>query len=255
MRTPKSPFKDLNKFKTEIASFLKKHKTVIGSHAKRISEYFEMSCYNSIVKFYENNGYNVTTVNLINNEFKYKLSPAGYPHNFSYFKITKRYNYKKSSKVFHFEIHHNLAVQSSVNKKLFVTPDTSIISQDSIKELKDPRYFFSGSRSYYYVPSDSLQTFCEVKNYNPFPELLFNFIGLLQELKHDLFLSNYSYKNPKHIAPAMMISGGGNYHSRLIKEDLTTRYKINIFFSLFYSRNKPYSQKKTSSVNKIGSRL
>ncbi len=253
MRKPNNPFKDLNKFKIEIAVFLKKHKTTISSHSARISDYFEMSNYNSIVKFYENNGYTVSPQNLINNEFRYKLSPAGYPNNFSYFEISKKYIYKKCQQKFDFEIHHNVAVQSAINNNLYVTPDISIISKGSIKELKDPRYFFSGSRSYYYIPNKNLQTFCEVKNFNPFPELLFNFIGLLQELKNEIVQKNHSDKKPKHIAPSMMISGGGNYHTNLIRKDIMNRYKTNIFFGLFYSRNQPYSRIKMSKVIKIGS--
>lgn len=252
VRKPKNPFLDINEFKKEISYFLKRHKTIISSHSARISDYFEMSSYNSVVKFYENNGYKVIPKNLINNEFKYKLSPAGYPSNFSFFEVSKEYSYKKSKKVFIFEIHHNIAVQSAINKRLYVTPDIAIVSKNSIKELKDSRYFFSGSRSYYYVPNRNLQTFCEVKNFIPFPELLFNFVGLLQELKRDVFRKNCSSKNPKHIAPSMMLSGGGNYHTNLIRDDLMNRYNTNLFFSLFYSRSQPYSKQKMSHVKKIG---
>ncbi len=214
-----------------------------------------MSCYNNIVKFYENNGYKAYPKNLINNEFKYKLSPTGYPMNFSYFEIQKEYNYKMSKKKFSFEIHHNIAVASALNKNLYITPDISVISINSIKKLNNPNYFFSGSRGYYYVPNEKLQSFCEIKNYNPFPELLFSYIGLFHELKNEIFNKETSFQNPKHIAPSLLISGGGKYHTNLIKEELMKRYDINIFFGLFYSKNQTYSRNKMSTIKKIGSIL
>ncbi len=96
MKKIKSPFKDINQFKIEIFSFLKLHKATIANQANKISQYFEMSAYNSIVKYYETNGYKVTIKNLVDNKFRYKLSPTGYPFNFSYFEVSKIYYYKKN---------------------------------------------------------------------------------------------------------------------------------------------------------------
>jgi hypothetical protein len=219
----------------------------------RISDYFEMSAYNSVVKHYGNNGYIARPTNLIKGTFRYKLSPTGYPENFSHFEVVKTYTSRKGNiKKFTFEIHHNLAVASSISKGLYVTPDIAVIKQNSIQRLNDRRYFFSGKRVYCYVENNALQTFCEVKNLNPFPELLFNYIGLLNEIKNDVFQKNHSVKRPKHIAPSLMLSGGGNYHVNRIRKALTRRYAINIFFGLFYRPSQPYSTRYSSNVINIG---
>ena len=81
----KSPFKDKGLLISEINNFLNKYRTVFRNQSSRISDYFEMSVYNSIVKYYESSRYNVRCANLINGEFRYKLTPTGYPQNFSYF--------------------------------------------------------------------------------------------------------------------------------------------------------------------------
>jgi hypothetical protein len=49
-----NPFKSITDFESEINDFLKRNKTFISSHGNRISEYFEMCCYNYIVRYYEN---------------------------------------------------------------------------------------------------------------------------------------------------------------------------------------------------------
>lgn len=253
MKKSKSPFKDKKLIIKEISKFLNKYQSTVATQSSRIGDYFEMSAYNSIVKFYENNGFDINIKNLIDGYFKYKLSPTGYPHNFSYFEIAKIYNYRnKKIKRYIFEIHHNVAIESGIENGLFVTPDICVINKDSISELKNSKYFFSGSRSYYYVKNKELQTFCEVKNLNPFPELLFNFIGLLNELKLDVFQNSISSKRPKHIAPSLMLSGGGNFHTRKIKDSLMNRYYINVFFGLFFKKSQPYSISNMGNVNKIG---
>ena len=52
-----NPFKKVEDFENEINEFLKKNKTFISNQGKRISDYFEMSCYNYIVRFYQNQGF------------------------------------------------------------------------------------------------------------------------------------------------------------------------------------------------------
>ena len=53
-----NPFKKVEDFENEINDFLKRNKTFISNQGKRISDYFEMSCYNYIVRFYQNQGVN-----------------------------------------------------------------------------------------------------------------------------------------------------------------------------------------------------
>jgi len=251
-----TPFKDKKLLLRQINGYLNRHRTYVAKQAKRINEYFEMSAYNSVVQFYENNGYKVEVRNLLNGSFRYKLSPTGYPDNFSYFEIRRVYKLRGGKRRVHrFEIHHNLAVESSIEKGIYVTPDISVISKGGIRELKDSRYFFTGHRAYYYAATESLNTFCEVKNFNPFPALLFNFMGLVSEITNDVFRGQQPTARPKHIAPSLMLSGNGNYHTRKIKESLTQRYPINIFFGLFFRAAQPYSRYCSTNVTKIGSRI
>ena len=53
-----SPYKDKDDLINEINKFVNSHNAYLGSHSKRISDYFEMICYNNTVKFYKKNKYN-----------------------------------------------------------------------------------------------------------------------------------------------------------------------------------------------------
>jgi len=58
-----SPFKNKDKLIDEIKKFVNSHNAYLASHSKRISDYFEMICYNNTVKFYKKNKYNVKIEN------------------------------------------------------------------------------------------------------------------------------------------------------------------------------------------------
>ena len=92
-------------------------------------------------------------------------------------------------------------------------------------------------RKFIFIPRDHVITFSEVKHYNPSPEMIFNFIGLVNELTPNLLKPvNQTFpikKIPKHLSPTLMLSGKGNYHARLIKKSLEKRYTVNIILGLF----------------------
>src|SRR5690606_15560043 len=83
-----SPFKDFALFEKEITDFANKYKTTVVNQVKRTSEYFEMTCFNYIVRFYELNGYSLEVKNLQSDKYRYKCSPAGIQSNFSHFEAT-----------------------------------------------------------------------------------------------------------------------------------------------------------------------
>jgi hypothetical protein len=170
-----NPFKDQKAIEKDLDNFLRKYRSTLYNHSKRISDFFEMSCYNNIVRFYENCGYDVIVKNLIKNKFRYKCSTAGNPDNFSYFELNKN---NEQSVVY--EIRHNLNVQSSHQNDIFTTPDISIVNPGKIRIDEN---FYNSNTKFYYLENCDLITFCEVKNFNPFPELIFNFIGVVNELK------------------------------------------------------------------------
>ena len=248
-----NPFKKVEDFESEINDFLKRNKTFISNQGKRISDYFEMSCYNYIVRFYQNQGFVLEVKNLIAKKFKYKLSPSGYPENFSFFEIRLKTIFEEELKEICFEIHHNLTVQSGHQNDIYLTPDISVINKDSIVSDKDHYLVENSTKKFCYVENKNLQTFCEVKNFNPFPELLFNFIGLYNELKKEVLDNESQREFPHHLAPSLMISGKGNVHSERIKKSLEARYKINLLYDLFEHGLRSFSIFNSKYLKQIGS--
>ncbi|HOY13484.1 MAG TPA: hypothetical protein PLY70_10105, partial [Saprospiraceae bacterium] len=200
-----NPFKDIKELTRDVESYLRKNRTAIYNNSKRISDFFEMACYNNIVRFYENNNYEVQIKNLYKNKFYYKCTTAGNPAKYSYFEAKR----KKGNLVFISEIRHNINVQSYHNKDTFTTPDICIIKPNSIEENDD---FYDTKMKYYYIKNKSLISFCEVKNFNPYPELLFNFIGVVNELRPNL-LSIPKNNGKSHISTSLMVSGKSNRHA------------------------------------------
>lgn len=247
-----NPFKKVEDFENEINDFLKRNKTFISNQGKRISDYFEMSCYNHIVRFYQKQGFTLEVRNLIAKKFKYKLSPSGYPENFSFFEIRLR-SISEDEKEICFEIHHNLTVQSGHQNDIYLTPDISVINKDTIVSDKDHYLVENSTKKFCYVENNNLQTFCEVKNFNPFPELLFNFIGLYNELKKEILDNNLQRDFPSHLAPSLMISGKGNVHSERIKKSLERRYSVNLLFDLFEHGLTSFSINNSKYLKHIGS--
>lgn len=240
-----SPFKEKVLLEKEIKDFANKFKTTVVNQSKRISDYFEMSCFNQIVRFYENIGYKLTVQNLQNSQYRYKCSTSGMQSNFSHFNAT----IIKDGKKYEFEIQHNLAVQSSHHKELFTTPDISIIKKGKVNTTTE---YYDSKKRFSFVNNTHLMSFCEVKQFNPFPELLFNFIGIVNELKKDIMANKGKELNPPHIAPSLMISGKPNKQTNKIKEALESRYCINIIYDLFYSGTTVFAKRNLTILRKVG---
>jgi len=220
-----NPFKDIKELTRDVETYLRKNRSVIYNNSKRISDFFEMACYNNVVRFYENNGYEVTIKNLIKNRFKYKCTTAGNPENYSFFEAV----YKIGKLTFIYEIRHNINIQSYYTDNTYTTPDISILKPDQVQIDND---FYISKQKYYYVSNSSLISFCEVKNFTPYPELLFNFIGVVNELRPNL-LRKVKYSGTKHITTSLMISGKSNRHTDKIIANLQDRYHINVICDLF----------------------
>lgn len=220
-----NPFKDLGELIRDVESYLRKNSSAIYNNSKRISDFFEMACYNNIVRFYENNGFDVKIKNLLKNKFNYKCTTAGNPENYSFFEA----KIKIGNLEYTYEIRHNINVQSYHNIDTYTTPDICIIKPSSILIDDD---FYESKMKYYFIKNKSLISFCEVKNFNPFPELLFNFIGVVNELRPNL-LRQVKKSGIRHIATSLLISGKSNRHAEKIINNLQSRYHINILCDLF----------------------
>ncbi|MCB0536427.1 MAG: hypothetical protein KDE33_02765 [Bacteroidetes bacterium] len=242
-----SPFKEFALFEKEIQDFANKFKTIVSNQAKRTSDYFEMSCFNYIVRFYELQGYKLKVKNLKDNKYRYKCSPAGIQSNFSHFEAQK----KIGRKTLKFEIQHNLAIQSSHDSEVYTTPDISIIKLGKVKYTKS---YYDTRTTFSYVDNINLISFCEVKQFNPFPELLFNFIGILNELKKEYMIDEGEQQESLHIAPSLMISGKPNKQTKRIKASLESRYCVNILFDLFYSATFTFSKSNIDVLRNAGKR-
>lgn len=240
----KNPFRDVADLEKEIVTFLNVHKTNVSNQAKRISDYFEMCCFNYVVRFYEKTGYDVSVENLIDGKYRYKCSTQGIQYNFSYFRLSQAIGDISHA----YELHHNLAVESAHCAGIYTTPDIVIIAEQKITENDD---FYKGKKRFCYIPNEHLISFCEVKQFNPYPELLFNFMGTLNELKSDIFTGRKGDLVTAHIAPSLMISGKGNDHAEKIKESLEGRYNINIFYDLFEKGLATFSNWNVSRIKSI----
>lgn len=231
MAKRKTPFKDTSILIRDIESFLGRYSDVFKLQGSRVSHFFEMSCYNDVVKFYENNGFTALPQNLKAGVFLYKISAAGNPDNFSHFLVSKEIKGKQ----YVFEVHHNLPIECAHEGDIFYTADISVINKDSIIRTGPSTYSMKRS----FCKAANLETFLEVKHLAPFPELLFSFTGI-----PDNFLVREGRKNVvQHLAPSLLMSGRANSHAEKIKKYLENRYNINIIFNLFGTPSIVYSKK------------
>lgn len=223
----KNPFKSSDLFEKELIDFSNKHRTVLAEHSKRISDYFEMSCFNMVVQYYEKKGYKLEVQNLQGGKFKYKCSPNGLLKNFSYFKAVKNVTQGLADTVY---LYHNATVQSAFDNQVYTTPDIVVSKTNTPIETKD--YYLTG-KTMSYIPNDSLVTFCEAKHLVPFPELMINFIGTVHELKPECLTESAERQVSAHIAPSLMMSGTLGVPTRRIQNSFERRYYVNFFDNLF----------------------
>lgn len=226
-----TPFKAAAEFEKELTDFANIHKTTLAEHSKRISEYFEMSCYNLIVRYYEKKGYTLEVQNLQSGRFRFKCSPKGFLSNFSYFKASKT-NEDGSEEVFF--IFHNATVQSSFDNDVFTTPDIVVSSSETPSEKKG---HYATNMVLTYISKENLITFCEAKHLVPFAELMVCFTGTVHELKPECMSAEEEKKESNHIAPSLMMSGTLSKTTRKIKDSMESRYYINYLDNLFEDKS------------------
>ena len=218
-----SPFKNVEEFENELKQFANKYRTKLSEHSRRISDYFEMSCYNMIVRYYEHCGYIATVENLQARRFRFKCSPSGLLENFSYMKLRKGETTCR--------IYHNASVQSAHDIEVYTTPDI-VIASDTIPIVTTD--YYKTKKRFSYLPNKEMVTFCEAKHHTPFSELMINFIGTVNELR-PTSLDETTEENiyTEHIAPTLMMSGSLNKPAERVAKSLQKRYFVNILDDLF----------------------
>ncbi len=148
-----------------------------------------------------------------------------------------------------FEIQHNLAVQSSQDVELFTNPDIVVIALNSCKYST---VYYDTKRTFSYVSNKDLISFFEVKHFNPYPELVFNFMGVVNELRKDIIDGKAKKFLPAHLAPSLMVSGKPNKQTARIRLSLQKRYSINIIYDMFYSGVSTFSKSNLHHLKQTG---
>jgi len=114
-----SNYKPLAELHGEIENFLAGHQITLRTYSSKISELFECACFNYIIQYFVLNKFSIKFQNLSdNNVFRYKVRPAGYPHNFSYVTVEKAYRGKNRQ---HLDIASNRMSMSSPTVTMMYT--------------------------------------------------------------------------------------------------------------------------------------
>ncbi|HKI55430.1 MAG TPA: hypothetical protein VJ987_14995 [Anaerolineales bacterium] len=240
----KTPWKDRVELLKAISSFTTRNGGFFKQNSKRMSDLFEMSVYNDVVKFYRRKKYSIQICNLMKDgTFKYKLSTAGLKENFSYFKAEK---HASDGHVESVEVHHNVKLQSAHDQHIYYTADVSVCADNSVTTVTQK----SGKR-HSYIESDNLITFFEVKNMNPFPEVLIGFSGIVLEVKPRFIIgpSVTIGKKLKHLTPSIVFSGSGSKHAEEVADKLSNRYGYNVIRGLYISKGQIYGLDKLNSYD------
>jgi hypothetical protein len=246
IKSSKNPYKDRKLLLRDISSFVGRNGGTFNQLAKRMSDLFEMSVYNDIVKYYIRKKYNIKIIHLKRDgTFKYKLSTSGLKENFSYFKCEKQSLINGETSVVQIEIHHNLKVQSAHDEHIYYTADISVCWENgTVTQLQANGFRHS------YVKNDKLINFFEVKNLNPWPEVLFGFSGLVLEVMPKFIDGTIKPSvNGEHLTPSIVCSGLGGDHVEKVARSLSNRYGYNIISGLFAHKNQIYSFKDLIEYN------
>lgn len=222
-----TPYKAAAEFENDLKKFANKFHVTLAEHSHKINDYFEISCYNLILRYYEKKGYKLEVKNLIKDDFKFKCSPNGFLKNFSYFKASKIDGDGNEDAVY---IFHNATVQSAFDSRVFTTPDIVVSKVEVAGETTD---HYITKQKLTFISHDNLVTFCEAKHITPFPELMINFIGTLHELKPECMSDEKEKQSSDHLAPTLMISGTFGKPTKRIKNSMEGRYYVNYFDNLF----------------------
>lgn len=243
-----TPFKSIDEFEKDLVEFANKYKTIVQDHSSKISDYFEISCYNMIIRYYEQTGYNMQVCNMKGGKFRYKCSPTGHLENFSYFSATSK---DDSGDVFY--VFHNATVQSAHDERVFTTPDI-VVSKVCKSQYTNEHYQTKKKLSY--LSNEDVITFCEAKHLSPFPELMLNFIGTVNELKPICLRSEgeSDIEHGHHIAPSLMMSGCESKPCKTIRISLERMYFVNYFANLFDSPLHKRGSKNSGEITTLSKR-
>jgi len=140
-------------------------------------------------------------------------------------------------------------VQSSQDKELFTNLDIVVILSNTCKYSTD---YYDTKKTFSYVNNVDLISFFEVKHFNPYPELVFNFMGVVNELRKDIIDGKAQKYLPQHLAPSLMVSGKPNKQTARIRLSLQKRYSINIIYDMFYNGASTFAKSNLYQLKQTG---
>lgn len=208
-----------------LKAFAARHGITIGPSERQLSAAFEVGCLHSLLRFYKKEGYAITPINLIHNEYRYLTTPSGNPANFSFVSLHGRDG--------RFEVRQQVRIQSHVADDVQFTPDIVVLVKDAkINAAKDSD-FAGGRRKLFSVRSDQVVAAHECKSLNPFPELMVGFIGMLVTA-HSWYPNGRAVTpaSKGHLAPSLFVGGSARaLHLRMIAA-LQSSYRLNVVVGL-----------------------
>lgn len=215
-------FVPLETIKRSVDRFLAKHRTQIYAHTDKISYYAEISAYNAIIDLYKQLGHKVKPANFVKDKFRYKLQPTGDARKYSHFTLSRSGQQTV--------VLNNVRVESAHGERLYFTADIVVANANAVQMMTQAEVAELGMRrTAFAIRNVDVKTFIEVKNLPAFPELLFNFSGLLYEIMPDIFFGKVSKRVRTHLAPSLVCSFAGSGHANYIRQSLLGRWHINIF--------------------------
>lgn len=179
---------------TAMKNFIAKHSMQFKDLALRETALLELGALTMASEHYRLKGYVVTVENPKNGLFAAKLSSAGHPFNFSWFRCELDGNV--------FEIHSNLAVEGAHKDGARYVVDVAIVNGDTAVPKTKPKIPWDK------LENESLSTFVEVKKLIVYPMLLAQFVGIVHEISPQSLKKSKSTSAPSDHFPPSLISLG-----------------------------------------------
>lgn len=211
-----------------MTDFVTHNGPAVGTIERELAAYFEIGCFLSLVKDYEDQAITVVLENLSKEKsFRYLTTPNGNPKNFSYVRLI----HGEES----WQLRQQVRIVSHLHPDVALTPD--IVVLDSGAEIMDTTDsdFAHGKRGFFRVHSSGVVAAHECKSLTAFPELYASFVGLAL-VCHD-WIGNLGRGEAKrsptgHLAPTLFVGGdASNLHRRMVRA-LEGVYPINMVTGL-----------------------
>lgn len=188
---------EINKLKNRIQGLLLSKRRTLDLVEDRLPILFEALTFFSLAKRYKKKGCNIRFKKLVKKKFRYKNTPKGNPHDYSYIEIIR-------SQLEIYELRPNLRVFGHDLPEIPITPDCSVIKSRSLKKNSSIKYLGI------VLDNSNLITFVEAKKINGFPTLISSFRGLVEDLCPNFILEpeKIQFQNEDiHPYPILALSG------------------------------------------------